>query len=136
MSLVFKYGFFAVLATIVNLAFQYLSLTLYGGMFSLYIAMFWGTLAGLVLKYILDKKYIFYHIPKDKKDDGKKFVLYSIMGVFTTVIFWGTELGFDYLFESEFAKYVGAVLGLGVGYVMKYFLDKKYVFRGEINEYK
>lgn len=130
MSLVFKYSFFAVLATAINLAFQYLSLSLYSGSFDLYIAMFWGTLAGLVLKYILDKKYIFYHIPKNKKDDGKKFVLYSIMGIFTTVIFWGTELGFNYTFESEIAKYIGAVLGLSIGYIVKYFLDKKYVFKG------
>jgi len=130
MSLVFKYSFFAILATLVNILFQYTSLSFYDGMFSLYIAMFWGTLTGLVLKYILDKKYIFYHIPKNKRDDGKKFVLYSIMGVFTTVIFWVFELGFNVLFESENAKYIGATIGLSIGYIIKYRLDKKYVFKG------
>ncbi len=91
--------------------------------------MFFGTLAGLILKYILDKKYIFYHKPKNKKDDGKKFALYSLMGVFTTFIFWGFEIGFDFAFHSEIAKYIGAILGLSIGYVVKYFLDKKFVFK-------
>jgi hypothetical protein len=35
---------------------------------------------------------------------------------------------FDYLINHESAKYVGAVIGLTIGYVSKYFLDKKYVF--------
>jgi putative flippase GtrA len=90
--------------------------------------MFFGTLAGLVTKYLLDKRYIFYHTPKDKKDDAKKFALYSFMGVFTTVIFWGTEIGFNAVFENPNAKYVGAIIGLSIGYVIKYYLDKKYVF--------
>jgi len=125
----FRYILFALLSTALNIAFQYLSFMLYDGFLSLYIAMFIGTVAGLVLKYILDKKYIFFHTPKSKKDDGKKFFLYSLMGVFTTVIFWGFEIGFDTLFVNENAKYIGAVIGLSIGYVVKYFLDKKFVFK-------
>ena len=126
--LALKYTLFAVLSTLVNLLFQWLSFTVYSGLGSLYVAMFAGTLAGLVAKYILDKKWIFYHTPKDKKDDAKKFILYSFMGVFTTIIFWGTEMAFYYFVPNPNAKYVGAVLGLSIGYVIKYFLDKKYVF--------
>ena len=123
-----KYSIFAVVSTLFNLLFQYFSFQLYAGFGSLYVAMFFGTLAGLFAKYILDKKYIFYHTPKDKKDDAKKFVLYSFMGVFTTIIFWGTEIAFDTLSQDTNAKYIGAVIGLSIGYVIKYFLDKKYVF--------
>ena len=126
--LVIKYSLFAVISTIFNLLFQYITLLVYSATFSLYIAMFVGTLAGLVAKYILDKKYIFYHKPKDKKDDAKKLFLYSFMGVFTTIIFWGTEIAFDSFFSNPNAKYLGAVIGLSIGYVIKYFLDKKYVF--------
>ena len=90
--------------------------------------MLFGTLAGLVAKYIFDKKFIFYHTSTDKKDNAKKFALYSLMGVFTTIIFWGTEIAFDKLFQGPNAKYLGAVIGLSIGYVIKYFLDKKYVF--------
>ena len=123
-----KYAVFATISTLFNLVFQYLSFLVYTGFGSLYVAMFFGTLAGLVAKYILDKKFIFYHTPKDKKDDAKKFVLYSLMGVLTTIIFWGTEISFDALFQDPNAKYLGAVIGLSIGYVIKYFLDKKYVF--------
>lgn len=123
------YALFALFSTAINIAFQYLSFLVYSGYLSLYVAMFAGTVAGLVLKYILDKKYIFFHKPKSKKDDGKKFFLYSFMGVFTTFIFWGFEIGFDYMFDSQNAKYIGAVVGLSIGYVVKYFLDKKFVFK-------
>ena len=126
--LAIKYTIFAVISTLFNLLFQYLSFLVYEGFASLYVAMFFGTLAGLIAKYVLDKKYIFYHTPTDKKDDAKKFVLYSFMGVFTTIIFWGTEIAFDTLSQDPNAKYLGAVIGLSIGYVIKYFLDKKYVF--------
>ena len=128
MSIALFYLIFAAISTLINLAFQWLSFFLYEGFGALYVAMFFGTLAGLVAKYVLDKKWIFFHTPKDKKDDAKKFVLYSFMGVFTTIIFWGTEMFFYYAFTFDGAKYVGAVIGLGIGYSIKYFLDKKYVF--------
>jgi len=126
--LALKYTIFAGISTLVNLLFQYFSFLLYSGVVSLYVAMFVGTLAGLVTKYILDKKWIFYHTPKDKKDDARKFMLYSFMGVFTTVIFWGTEMAFYYFIPNPNAKYIGAVIGLSIGYVIKYFLDRRFVF--------
>ena len=125
----FRYVLFAIISTIVNLGFQYLSFLVYSGFLALYVAMFVGTLAGLILKYVLDKKYIFFHETKSKKEDGKKFLLYSLMGVFTTFIFWGFEIGFDYLFEDKNAKYLGGLIGLAIGYVVKYNLDKKFVFK-------
>jgi len=127
-NIAIKYTIFAVTSTLFNLLFQYFSFLGYSGFGSLYVAMFIGTLAGLVVKYILDKKFIFYHVVENKKDDAMKFVLYSLMGVFTTIIFWGTEMAFHALSEEPNAKYIGAVIGLSIGYVIKYFLDKKYVF--------
>ena len=126
MNILIKYIIFAVISTIVNLSFQYISFYFYSDIYSIYIAMFIGTLAGLILKYILDKKFIFEYETKTKKEEGKKFILYSLMGVFTTLIFWLFELGFDKLFDQ---KYLGAVIGLGIGYIVKYYLDKKFVFR-------
>lgn len=123
-----KYILFAVISTLFNLLFQYFSFGIYEGVGSLYIAMFFGTLAGLIVKYVLDKKFIFYHEVENKKDDAKKFALYSLMGVFTTIIFWGTEIAFDTFSQNPNAKYLGAVIGLSIGYVIKYFLDKKFVF--------
>ena len=54
-----KYATFAVFSIDVNLLFQYLSFIVYDDSMFLYIAMLNGTLAGLICKYIWDKKYIF-----------------------------------------------------------------------------
>jgi len=123
-----KYALFAVISALLNLLIQYLSLFVYVDVGSLYLAMFTGTLAGLVCKYILDKKYIFYHAPKSKANNIKRFILYTLTGGFITAIFWGVEIGFDMYFKEEIAKYAGAIIGLSIGYISKYFLDKKYVF--------
>jgi len=47
MTTVIRYIIFAIISTIINLSFQYISFFVYSGSFSLYIAMFVGTLAGL-----------------------------------------------------------------------------------------
>jgi putative flippase GtrA len=88
-----------------------------------------GTGAGLVTKYVLDKKFIFYYKPENFKSTQTKFLQYSLTGVFTTFLFWGIELLFDHLSQSQNAKYVGAVVGLSLGYTLKYFLDKNFVFK-------
>ena len=124
-----KYALFAVAATTINIAFQYLFIQAYQGPAQLYGAMAAGTIAGLVTKYVLDKRYIFNYVPARRSQEATSFLLYSFTGVFTTGIFWATELTFDALFTDESAKYVGAVIGLSIGYVLKYFLDKTYVFQ-------
>ena len=128
LMLVVKYAFFALISTVLNLSVQALSFVFYSGTASLYMAMIFGTAAGLLSKYILDKRYIFYHTPQDRRDDVQKFLLYSTMGLFTTMIFWGTEIAFNAIFLNPYAKYFGAAVGLSVGYILKYFLDRRYVF--------
>lgn len=128
MSLVLRYTLFAVIATIVNLLVQELSLLLYSDRFALYVAILAGTLAGLYTKFILDKHYIFRFQTEGLGEHGKHFLLYSLMGVFTTMIFWGMELGFEFIFETRLMRYVGAILGLSIGYWVKYQLDKRFVF--------
>jgi putative flippase GtrA len=122
------YILFAILSTVINLLFQYLSLSLYNGFLSLYVAMFVGTFFGLISKYYMDKVYIFNYVPKNKKNDLKTFVAYTVTGGFTTLIFWGFEISFNAIWSSEIAKYCGALIGLSLGYSFKYLLDKKYVF--------
>ena len=131
MTLSIIYVLFAILAMGINIGAQYISLIIYSGQYSLYLAMAWGTLSGLIVKYILDKKYIFQVRTKDIKEDTAKFILYSLMGVLTTIIFWGFELAFNSLsFES--AKYYGAVIGLSIGYIIKYQLDKRFTFNAQL----
>jgi positive regulator of sigma E activity len=50
------------------------------------------------------------------------------MGVFTTLIFWLTEYAFHLVFLTDEMRYIGAILGLSVGYYVKYQLDKRFVF--------
>ena len=128
LKLTLTYGFLAVLATIANIGAQDLATRLYAGAYHVPLSVFFGTGVGLVVKYLLDKRYIFQYVTKDLKHDGKTFVLYVAMGLITTAIFWGFAFGFDHLFATKEMRYVGSVIGLSIGYVTKYFLDKKYVF--------
>ncbi|EQL89589.1 gtrA-like family protein [Vibrio parahaemolyticus V-223/04] len=80
------------------------------------------------MKYVLDKRYIFNFEVKSHSQDFKTFVMYSAMGVITTLVFWASEWMFDYWFETKQMRYIGAILGLSIGYITKYYLDKKFVF--------
>jgi putative flippase GtrA len=91
--------------------------------------MFLGTLVGLFIKYYLDKHYIFYHVNSSQKENAKTFMLYSFMGIFTTLLSWSIEYSFDALWANELSKYMGAIVGQILGYITKYNLDKKYVFK-------
>ena len=127
--LIVKYLSFILIATIVNLLTQLLIFQLFEGWYVLYTALTAGTLTGLITKYFLDKKWIFNYQATSKSDDLNKFGLYSLMGVFTTVIFWGCEMFFFHVLAFNGSQYVGGALGLAIGYAMKYFLDKKFVFK-------
>ncbi|NTV01990.1 MAG: GtrA family protein [Chlorobiaceae bacterium] len=123
------YTAFAVVATAVNIGVQDVATRLYAGMYPILFSVASGTLAGLVVKYLLDKRYIFRFTAKDAVHDGRTFVLYSLMGVVTTAIFWGFEFGFNHLFHSKELRYLGGVIGLAIGYLSKYHLDKQFVFQ-------
>ncbi len=126
--LLIKYLVFALIATAVNLCAQYPVFWIFNGTWVIYAALSVGTVAGLVTKYWLDKRWIFYYMPTSKVDDLSRFGLYSLMGIFTTIIFWGTEILFFKIFHFNNSQYVGGALGLMVGYTIKYMLDKKFVF--------
>ncbi len=128
MLLVIKYSLFAVIATITNIICQDVVNRLYHGQFELYASILAGTIAGLVVKYCLDKKYIFLFQCRNLIHDGQKFILYSLMGVITTSVFWSVEMIVDYAYHTLSMRYTGAVIGLAVGYFMKYRLDKRFVF--------
>jgi putative flippase GtrA len=123
------YAFFAALATAVNLASQWTSLAFYRGEGALPLAMVCGTLTGLALKYALDKRWIFRDRSGGVGMHMRKFSFYTLMGVATTALFWLTELGFDALSPDGSLRFLGAVIGLAIGYAAKYQLDRRFVFR-------
>ena len=124
-----RYAAFAAVATALNVAAQCISSTLYTGSYELYAAIAAGTLAGLIAKYALDRRWIFHDRPTSPRGHAVKFTLYSLTGVLTTFIFWGTELVFAEMGDAPWLRYAGAVLGLAVGYTAKYRLDRRFVFR-------
>ena len=54
----------------------------------------------------------------------------GLSSVFTTAIFWGVEYAFHLIFGTGTMRYMGAVIGLALGFYIKYQLDKNYVFVG------
>ena len=117
-----------------NIGSQMLSIWVYEGPFSVEISILFGTVMGLPLRYFLEKRYIFNFTSKNLVHDGKLFIFYSAMGVITTLIFWGTEYAFHLIYDTDFMRYLGGVLGLSIGFYVKYQLDKKYVFVNSSNE--
>ncbi len=128
MKLALNYTIFAVIATIANIGSQDIFLRLYDAEYAILLSVMVGTGVGLVIKYVLDKKYIFRFVVRDHLHDSSTFALYTAMGLVTTFIFWGFEFGFEYLFANKYMRYTGGVIGLAIGYYIKYRLDKKYVF--------
>lgn len=131
MKLAITYAILALIATAANIGAQDLAIRGYSGAFDVLLSVAVGTGVGLIVKYILDKRYIFRFRARNAVHDGQTFALYTLMGLATTVIFWGFEFGFQHLFETKEMRYLGGVIGLAIGYLTKYHLDKRYVFRTE-----
>jgi putative flippase GtrA len=132
LKLVITYTLFALISIVANIGIQDIVIRFYSGPLNIPISIINGTCVGLIIKYVLDKKYIFRFKAENVVKDSQTFMLYVFMGLFTTAIFLGFELGFDYLFHTKNFRYLGAVIGLTIGYITKYHLDKRFVFRKEI----
>ena len=87
-----------------------------------------GTILGFMTKFVLDKFFVFREKQKSISHTFKQIIIYGFLAVFTTLIFWSFQLGFKLVFGSGVIEYIGAVLGLAIGYTIKFFLDKKFVF--------
>lgn len=127
-ALVMRYALFAVVATIANLAMQRFVLQYGETGYHFAAAVGAGTIVGLVIKYVLDKRWIFHDLETGVKNHSRKFSRYTAMGLVTTSIFWGTETAFWLIWQTEMMRELGAILGLSVGYVIKYNLDRRFVF--------
>jgi len=127
-TIVFRYVFFALIATVSNLAVQRYVLWFGDNGFFFALAVGTGTLVGLALKYILDKRWIFGDMSVGFKAHGKRFSLYTAMGIITTAIFCSIETIFWLFWQTDAMRELGAVIGLSIGYVVKYNLDRRYVF--------
>jgi putative flippase GtrA len=127
-TIALRYVAFAGIAIAANLGVQAVTLALYMGEYSGPIAMLVGTAIGLVVKYLLDKRWIFFARPAGVTKDFGQFFLYSLTGAATTLIFWGIETGFARLSPGGSLRLAGGFVGLTIGYAVKYRLDLHYVF--------
>ena len=105
-----------------------ISFKCYSGVGTVEISILTGTILGFLSKYYLDRKYIFFYRFVNLKNDFKILSLYIFMSVIATLIFWSVEVLFDQIFEVRYMRYVGAILGLSIGYTIKYVLDRRFVF--------
>ena len=129
-SLVVRYALFAGIAMLVNLAIQRVVMVAGKDLVWFALAVGSGTVGGLLTKFVLDKFWIFDDRAADTVlQHGQQFTRYAFMGLFTTAIFWGSETAFWLIGKTEFLREVGAVLGLTVGYFIKYQLDARFVFK-------
>lgn len=129
MKLAAIYALLAAIATATNIGAQAGFLLLYSGAYAIALSIMVGTGFGLIVKYVLDKRYIFRFKAENAAHGSKVFILYASTGVITTAVFWGFELSFHTLFGTDQMRYLGGVIGLAIGYVTKYELDKRFVFR-------
>jgi putative flippase GtrA len=122
------YALIAAIATLANVGCQALSIALYHGPYRIAVSVLIGTAAGLPIKYLLEKRHVFGFETKSLTQDSRLFIVYSFFGVFTTAVFWITEYVFHIAFGTDLLRYVGAVMGLTLGTILRYQLDKRFVF--------
>ena len=122
------YAAIAALATAANIACQAMAMLAYRGPFAIQLSVLVGTAAGLPIQYVLEKRHIFGFRADSLRHDSRLFVVYTFFGIFTTAMFWGTEYAFHVAFGTEAMRYLGAAIGLGAGYVVRFHLDKRFVF--------
>lgn len=125
-GLALRYAAFAGIAILANLGAQRLVLGWAGG--GLPAAMIAGTTLGLLVKYLLDRRWIFGDRTIGIRAHGRCFSLYTATGGLTTLLFWAVEAGFWRIGQTDTARELGAFLGLSLGYGIKYVLDRRFVF--------
>lgn len=129
MRLAVLYVLIALIAMAANIGMQEFVVRIYRGPLQLVLSVAVGTGVGLIAKYALDKRFIFRFRSRDNLHEARTFGLYTLMGLGTTIVFWSFEFGFQYAFQTKELRYLGAVIGLTIGYWAKYLLDKHFVFR-------
>jgi putative flippase GtrA len=94
----------------------------------LIVSMAIATIVAFIFKFIVDKIFIFKNINKKMKENLRQIFFYGLFAVITTLIFWGFELCFKYVFVFSYSEYLGGFVGLCIGYSLKFILDSRFVF--------
>jgi putative flippase GtrA len=122
-----RYVLFAVISGLANLACQQIVVWILPNL-QIMVSVVTGTAVGFVVKYLLEKRWVFLDSYDGHAAEFRKIVIYGFFGVATTLLFWAVELGFWHIWGTAEAKYIGAAVGLSLGNMIKYLLDRHYVF--------
>ena len=126
MSHIVLYISFALCAVLLNLGVQRFVIEWFPSL-SIWYAILAGTVAGLVLKYLLDRRWIFAAFAS-ASPNHREFLSYAATGMLTTIIFWGSEWIAWAMTQEHHLRELGAVIGLSIGYYLKFRLDRRFVF--------
>lgn len=126
-AIMVRYVLFAIIAGVMNLVTQAVVFGL-APIEPLAASILAGTAVGFIVKYFLDKHWIFFDDYGDVRQEFGKLFLYGAFSVAMTLVFWGFELAFLAIGGTSLAKYTGAVIGLAIGNFAKYLLDRNFTF--------
>ena len=82
----------------------------------------------LPLKYSIEKRVISSSNRRPSGTMQNCSIVYTMVSVFTVLIFWCTEYAFHVIFGNEAMRYLGGAIGLAISFIAKYRLDRKFVF--------
>jgi len=97
------------------------------------LQMFFGIIAGFLVKFILDKFIVFKEKYKGFIHTFMQFFIYGALALITTFIFLAFEISFKIIFDFYNSEIIGGFIGLVIGYTVKFFLDKLFVFKSGNN---
>lgn len=127
LAIMVRYVAFAVVSGAMNLLTQAVVYR-FAPVQPLAVSILAGTAIGFVVKYVLDKRWIFFDDYRGVKQEMSKVVLYGLFSVAMTFVFWGFEVAFLMIGGTDTAKYSGGAIGLAIGYYLKYLLDRRFTF--------
>ena len=80
-----------------------------------------------LIKFFLDKFLVFKAIDRKLKQTSKEFIKYFVFAILTTL----ENLGIQFILSNLFGTPIelSVFIALSIGYVTKFFLDRKYVFK-------
>jgi putative flippase GtrA len=130
-----RYVLFVIIASVMNLVTQGIVFGL-APVQPLTVSILAGTGIGFVVKYCLDKRWIFFDDYGGAAKEVRKIVLYCAFSVAITLVFWVFEISFFLVGGTNLAKYTDAEIGLAIGNYVKYLLDRAYTFNPKARSWK
>lgn len=122
-----RYYAFALASVAANLGTQHLTYVA-SPIAPVEVSMAAGTIVGFVLKYLMDKYYVFEARTETAAAEARRVFLYGLFSIGTTALFWSVEMAFWLAFRTDLWRYFGGLLGLLAGYTLKFWLDRRFVF--------